>query len=587
MAKPTLTGQSKRIARNAQGNLDSISLIPPPPTGDYPAIHPFTNLPLDVDGWHDLDAIIKTYSDEECRIVFVSSSEGTANGATYTPSSFGAGSIINPSIAVVPFQTAAQGLAQMRNGKADVMLFKRGDTWDHRGTSLLVWASRSGQSRSGISQTKRQIVAAYGAPSVARPVFQLSSTTTTDQIATTQVVGGSNTIFAHLSFLYPTPPNSQWSGVRAVRAVGELAATNCLVEGVYTGGFGISPYSIEGNHRSWCFRRNVNYDDFKNTAYFDAADGVYVEENIIDRNGIRWREVSGEGLRPQTFYVQYNCRNVTAINNVISQFEHTGIQMRCGGRIEGNLAIDGAMAFQNVGSVQGGAGAVNSLSINNMIFDLIDRVPDNTGGKFGLSGDTAPPAGYTYTVTGNIISGYTETEQVNATGIGFGAGPTYGASVCSNNVVDGYPINALTLSVSAGNDHSGLSITSNKFRCIATGYRNGDTISEAYGTYTLATSPVITGNEFIYEGRSGTPGPSWTRWTGVNQSNNTWSASGSFWNAAVGSDAAFLTYITGTLGLADKAAWRSALMAQRYGNWNHALRAQNAYAYFADGYGIN
>jgi hypothetical protein len=592
VAKPTLTGQSKRITRNAQGNLDSISLIPPPPTGDYPAIHPFTNLPLDVDGWHDLDAIIKSYTDDECRIIYVSSSEGTANGSTYTPSSFGSGSIINPSIAVVPFQTAAQALGAVRNGKADVMLFKRGDTWDHQSAGMYVWKHDSGNRRTGISPSKRMIVGAYGNPSAQNPTFTLSGGNTTAQLSISQVAGGANLIFAHLAFNYPTPL-AEFQGAAIMSVIGDVtAASNNLIEGLSVSGHGKGTFVIQGAFTNWCVRRTVVANNYNNPWYFDAINGIWIEENICEGVGLRWREnnlTSTTGVRPQTFYIQSNCSNVTAIHNIISQFESTGIQMRPGGRLEGNLCIDGAMAYLNSGSIQGGAAQVNCETKNNMFFDLIDRFPGSGGGKYGVNGYTSPPVGYTYNVTGNIMSGYLATDQVNSTGISYGSGAQYANCVCSNNVVDGYPIDALVLSVAAGNNHSGLIVSGNKFRCIATGYRNGDTIAKAYGTYTTDISPVITSNEWIYAGRGGTPGKGWcSNWAGVNaDGSNTWSASGTLWDTNKAADASFTTYITASLGLADRPAWRSAIIGQRYGNWNHALRAQNAYAWFSEGYGIN
>jgi hypothetical protein len=170
MAKPTLTGQSKRITRNAQGVLDSISLIPevvPPvypehPT--YPAIHASTTLPLTVDGWTDWDALINSYTD--CRIVYVSPT-GTAQGAVYSPDS-GAlgGSPTNPTGAIAAFQTLAQAKVHMRHGQSDVLLFERGQSFDLGQEEL-----QFGQWYGGSSAYNRKIVGSYGLPSAQRPVI--------------------------------------------------------------------------------------------------------------------------------------------------------------------------------------------------------------------------------------------------------------------------------------------------------------------------------------------------------------------------------------------------------------------------------
>jgi hypothetical protein len=174
MAKPTIQGREIRLQRRADGRLYTqdvevapeppvVGPPPPAPGEPYPAIHDFTGLPLTPDGWTDLLGMFQTpgkYEPENCRIIYVSSSGQSVGGvyAKYHPDIGGdeetqtPGNPFNP-VSITPFNDIGTALTYMRDGKADLLLLKRGDTF-YRGFGS--WEL------SGLAADQRMMIAAYG-----------------------------------------------------------------------------------------------------------------------------------------------------------------------------------------------------------------------------------------------------------------------------------------------------------------------------------------------------------------------------------------------------------------------------------------
>ncbi len=111
-------------------------------------------------GWTDLDALINSAPYASSRIVYVSTSGNDGTGTIYSPASSElGGNPTNPTGTVLPYATLAAAWNQIRDGFADVMLLRRGDTW----TADLAL------NKLGAGASARIIVAAYGNPSTARP----------------------------------------------------------------------------------------------------------------------------------------------------------------------------------------------------------------------------------------------------------------------------------------------------------------------------------------------------------------------------------------------------------------------------------
>ncbi len=128
-------------------------------------------------GWTDLDALINSPAYASSRIVYVSTSGNDGTGQIYSPSSpqLG-GQPTNPTGSVAPYATLAAAWAQIRDGQADVMLLRRGDTW----------TENLALNKLGASSTARIIFAAYGNIATARPqtghVYPQSASTAGNQI---------------------------------------------------------------------------------------------------------------------------------------------------------------------------------------------------------------------------------------------------------------------------------------------------------------------------------------------------------------------------------------------------------------------
>lgn len=135
--------------------------------GDNAATHDFTGLPLTPNGWHDLHAMIMSPGYSDARIVYVSNAGNDSTAVTYSPGSSALGGRpLDPSGSVATFRTLAAAYARLRPGFPDVMLLRRGDSWNE---SIDV-------SRAGRTANERLIIGAYGSESTSRPSVGLIST---------------------------------------------------------------------------------------------------------------------------------------------------------------------------------------------------------------------------------------------------------------------------------------------------------------------------------------------------------------------------------------------------------------------------
>ena len=133
------------------------------PTNASASVHDFTRLPLTADGWTDLDAMMLSADYASSRFVYVSNDGGS--GRVYTQAQVAAlgGTPMNPTTAPVAYSDLSTAWAQVRNGQADVILLRRG----HRFGSLSI-------DKTGLSNSARLIVAAYGPEREARPVASVT-----------------------------------------------------------------------------------------------------------------------------------------------------------------------------------------------------------------------------------------------------------------------------------------------------------------------------------------------------------------------------------------------------------------------------
>jgi hypothetical protein len=403
MAKPILTGQTKRIARNNEGNLDSIDLIPPvvppvyPEHPTYPEFHDFTTLPLTVDGWTDLDRIINGYTDTQITYV---SPNGTAAGAVYTPSSAAlGGSPTNPTGQIAAFQTMAQARVYFRNGKSDVMLFERGGTY-----SISPDGIELAQFKGGPSISERSIVAAYGPPENARPIITSSS-------ANVGLLwgnrGNNNRIIANFDF------TAKLKGIRFAQPLRNTLIEDCKFKNM-------------GDTMETSFahiRRCVSVDMWTSVGgghalglYLGGPGEVLVEECVFDmcgykedpRNPATWTGnrlsslstggmAAGTGVQPTRTYFD-RClyagiyKNVMVRKNIMSRGGGgSSAQMRCGGTAESNVFIFCQSAIFNISAVTDaalGGSVLDSVTQKNLIMhdDMFYPNGGVAGGILGRAG---------------------------------------------------------------------------------------------------------------------------------------------------------------------------------------------------------
>jgi hypothetical protein len=234
-----------------------------------------------------------------------------------------------------PVASIARGLALIRDGSADWLLFRRGDTWSEG----FNWGERSGR-----SDAERLVVASYG-DSTERPRFATGSGPGISICCDRQ----ENVSFIDLDFHAHTrdPASPDFQGSQGSESIRRCCGGggNLLFEGnrfrsyvttvLQTGSDGI-PVNIE-------FRRNVvadNYgvDSHSQGVYAANVDGLLIEGNVFDHNG--WNEtVAGADATIFNHNLYLNGFNVRVRDNLILRASSMGIKFRSDGT-DGMLGVD-------------------------------------------------------------------------------------------------------------------------------------------------------------------------------------------------------------------------------------------------------
>jgi hypothetical protein len=301
--------------------------------GSGGSLHDFTSLPVTADGWTDFLAMIqKSGAYEDCQIVYISTSGDDATGATYSPEDEAVGSDpFKPSETIKPYATLAAAYEVLRDGYPDIMLLKRGDTWDE---SFPSWR------KSGKSIEERMIVGAYGSLSDPRPKV--------DSITTDYV---SNPVsFFILTSIELKMINRETGGDHTL--IEDCAVLDGLNTGVVIQTREESPMDY------FAFRRNLiagRYRDNPNTVghvqgiYTDHISNLLLEENVFDKNGWAVDESidSGHDLRSHNTYIMARPETKCIMRyNISSRGRSHGFVMGSGGLLYGNLTVQDAIAIQ-------------------------------------------------------------------------------------------------------------------------------------------------------------------------------------------------------------------------------------------------
>jgi parallel beta helix pectate lyase-like protein len=517
----------------------------------------------------------------DSRIVYVSSSQGNDANSGLSESA--------------PKATIAAGYALIRSGFPDWLLLRRGDSWTL--TSTMQWT------RSGRSASEPALLGSYGS-SPDRPLLRIGNR---DGVVVTPGFQASVTL-QHVAviglefYAYEHDPSSPQyianstpgTGLRilGVQTTADVAR-DVLFEDNRLSFFGIA-IAAEGSTGHQVFdltvRRNLALDSFSGPTFsqgffFNQINGLLIEENLIDHNGLNEQAGAPASVFNHGIYVQTTNQNVTVRRNMITR-NSDGCMLRSGGVFEDNLVVRNPIGL-SLGYLFGGstpvAGGVSATVRNNVILEANDIDSANPRGEGMLLGNISATLGGR--VEGNIIA-HDVSEQPYGFGIELNG---------STNVVEG------GANVGA---HS-LTVRDNTVYAYHVPFRvsgsalSGNNVSNNTFQATHAGSPVIRhfsalpANSFTYSGNTYYSANSSAQWFDVASTNYSYSGwtnlthdSGSQTGLVsfVGPDRSLGTYndLVGGVGTAED-FYASARLQSR-ANWNSDYTATSVNAYIRAGF---
>lgn len=320
-----------------------------------------------------------------------------------------------------PVQTLSRGQNLVRDGSADWLLLKRGDTFGSFGD----WRKR------GRSEQEPLMVSAYGTG----PRPQINSGTevgfNTSGNGTRRI---DNLVLSSLSFHAHTYDHFNGTGSTAGLRL-TCAGDNVLIEDVQVRGYKdniVLDAWGGGDLTDVRIRRSVIVDAHaagnvgnghsQGIYVGPASDRVTIEENLLDHNGWRQGTASERTYYSHNIYTQTGSRNVVVRGNVISRASFYGVKFNGAGTIDRNLFL------RNSESVYLESPAVVS---GNVISEAVDMPA--TGWGVGINTQKTAEA----TIRGNLI---TKVLSAGASGVAgiqlFNNGTPFRGTVEDNVVYD-------------------------------------------------------------------------------------------------------------------------------------------------------
>ncbi len=303
------------------------------------------NLSLDAEGW----TVFNPSTDS--RIIYVSSTDGNdATAVTYTAAQVG--TPFNPTTTIKPYKTVAEARKQLRDNHPDWILFKRGDVWYEQ---LITNFKHSGK-----SVDQPMLFGAYGDINLDRPMFKTGEASLLTTAANSPSTSGNNFsnfvafVSLHGYAQERNPDDPEYIGSKNTGSFGcnwARRSDSILFEDMkfdfYTTNliFQTSWTTNELAIKNLTIRRCVITDAYMEGAhrqgmFINDSEHVLIEENVIDYNG--WREDMSHTLHERqlghNIYAQYQNGpgTFTVRNNIITRGSSHGVQLRCGGILNGN-----------------------------------------------------------------------------------------------------------------------------------------------------------------------------------------------------------------------------------------------------------
>lgn len=281
----------------------------------------------------------------DSRIIYVSATNGDNTVAqTYAPSDPQVGADpFHPVGPIKAYQTLAAAAAQLRNGQADWILFRKGDTFVNQRFGVTT--------RFGKNAREPMLIGAYGnAPQ--RPVFLTGNQTFID------FEGASASFVAIVGLQMEPHTRSGTDSPVGIRLIGApfryFWVEDCYISKYVANFTAHSPTAtVSPNRKHLTIRRSVIADAYTtgtehaNAMFIDNVDSILFEENLLDHNG--WQtDIAGAvptGFRHNSYF-QVGCRNLIFRNNIVARASATGGGIRCGGIVYDNTFLSNPKGIQ-------------------------------------------------------------------------------------------------------------------------------------------------------------------------------------------------------------------------------------------------
>lgn len=405
-------------------------------TVNAPWANAIQTYPQDSNGW----SIIKP--DIETKIVYVSSSEGDdSSGQTYN--GVGMDDPFNPTM-VKAYKTIEKAYEQIRDGKPDWILLKKGDIFELEKT---IWL------KTGKSQNAHIVLGSYGAENGKRPVVDSKLNNTIQGLGNR----GYNTIVGIEFYASTNDPNSAkflgWDskGKSAYTNLASNVNGDKYLRGIhlennrfnyYSGGIVIG--SMEGAiNKNIVIRRNEILNSYSTTGhsqgmFLSRIDGILIEENVLDHNGWYQQRPSNVALNTKekgyaTFfnhniYIE-NSNNLVIRKNISSRSSSIGMKFTSNSSydskvdtinsqnilLDSNLIVEGEVGFSLGGNTDFNTGYRwnNILVIDNVLSNMGRTQPTNRDIAWNIDVDDWKSG----LVCGNYIMDQSNSSITNIAGI--------------------------------------------------------------------------------------------------------------------------------------------------------------------------
>jgi hypothetical protein len=267
--------------------------------------------------WTDITALINSPAYSASRVVYVSSSQGNdGTGQVYAPAALG-GQPLEPA-SVQPYATLSAAWAQIRNGSADVLLLRRGDTW----------AANLYTNKAGPSASARIIVAAYGPATAARPQV--------GHLFPDSVSSAGNQLLAHYVSAFPSNAEVATRGFttrfEGVLFTGPATSISPVLVFAVSGGIDVV---------------RCGYSRVRLFTYPNIGRG-----NMRFLDNVMWHPVGyvGAGGFEHNNYFQFDVGDIESRRNISANSPGTGFRQRGLGTVEANLVLGGPISTFDIGT---------------------------------------------------------------------------------------------------------------------------------------------------------------------------------------------------------------------------------------------